>query len=81
MSKRDKLIAALSNRPNNVTFLELRALLEIEGFTLERVTGSHHIFNKGEITFVIPVHKNRVKSIYIKRVLDLIEDDREGETE
>jgi len=48
-------------------------LLELEGFILDRITGSHHIFEKGDIVFVIPVHRNRVKSIYIKRVIELIE--------
>jgi predicted RNA binding protein YcfA (HicA-like mRNA interferase family) len=72
MAKREKLIEALSNHPNNVTFSDVQALLEIEGFNLDRITGSHHIFKKDEITFVIPVHKNRVKSVYVKRVIDLI---------
>ena len=68
MSRREKLIAALSNHPNNVTFTEVRALLTIEEFILERITGSHHVFNKGDVTLVIPVHKNRVKAVYIKRI-------------
>jgi predicted RNA binding protein YcfA (HicA-like mRNA interferase family) len=72
MAKREKLIEALTNHPNNVTFSDVQALLEIEGFNLDRITGSHHIFKKDEITFVIPVHKNRVKSVYVRRVIDLI---------
>jgi predicted RNA binding protein YcfA (HicA-like mRNA interferase family) len=72
MAKREKLIEALTNHPNNVTFSDVQALLEIEGFNLDRITGSHHIFKKDDITFVIPVHKNRVKSVYVKRVIDLI---------
>jgi predicted RNA binding protein YcfA (HicA-like mRNA interferase family) len=72
MAKREKLIEALTNHPNNVTFSDVQALLEIEGFNLDPITGSHHIFKKDDITFVIPVHKNRVKSVYVKRVIDLI---------
>jgi predicted RNA binding protein YcfA (HicA-like mRNA interferase family) len=72
MAKREKLIEALTNHPNKVTFSDVQALLEIEGFNLDRITGSHHIFKKDDITFVIPVHKNRVKSVYVKRVIDLI---------
>ena len=72
MAKREKLIEALTNHPNNVTFSDVQSLLELEGFNLDRITGSHHIFKKDNITFVIPVHKNRVKSVYIKRVLELI---------
>ncbi len=73
MSKRDKLLELLRNSPNNVTFGDIRKLLELEGFDLDRITRSHHIFKKNEIVLVIPVHNNRVKSVYVKRVLELIE--------
>jgi predicted RNA binding protein YcfA (HicA-like mRNA interferase family) len=73
MSKREKLRERLKNNPSSATFSDLRKLLEQEGFALDRVTGSHHIFTKNEITFVVPVHSNKVKSIYVKRVIELIE--------
>lgn len=73
MSKREKLRERLKNNPNNATFSEIRKLLEQEGFVLNRITGSHHIFTKDEITFVVPVHNNKVKTIYVKRVIELIE--------
>jgi predicted RNA binding protein YcfA (HicA-like mRNA interferase family) len=56
-----------------VTFGDIRKLLELEGFDLDRITGSHHIFKRNEIVLVIPVHDNRVKSVYVKRVVELIE--------
>lgn len=67
MSKKDKLLELLKNSPNNVTFGDIRKLLELEGFDLDRITGSHHIFKRNEIVLVIPVHNNRVKSVYVKR--------------
>lgn len=73
MGKREKLIARLTNSPQNATFSDIRNLLEYEGFYLDRVTGSHHIFKYAETTFVIPVHNNRVKAIYVRKVLELIE--------
>lgn len=72
MSKRDKLVERLKNSPNNATFRDIRKLLELDGFILDRITGSHHVFNKNEVTFVIPVHNNRVKSVYVRRVLEII---------
>jgi len=66
MSKKDKLLELLKNSPNNVTFGDIRKLLELEGFDLDRITGSHHIFKRDEIVLVIPVHNNRVKSVYVK---------------
>ena len=73
MGKKEKLLELLKNSPNNVTFGDIRKLLELEGFDLDRITGSHHIFKRDEIVLVIPVHNNRVKSVYVKRVVELIE--------
>jgi predicted RNA binding protein YcfA (HicA-like mRNA interferase family) len=81
MSKREKLRAKIKNNPNNTTFSDIRKLLEQEGFILDRITGSHHIFTKDEITFVVPVHKNKVKAIYAKRVIELIEQTENQEDE
>ncbi|MGI9066258.1 MAG: type II toxin-antitoxin system HicA family toxin [Pyrinomonadaceae bacterium] len=72
MRKR-KLLERLKNNPRSATFDDIRTLLSQEGFTLDRVTGSHHIFKRVGLTFVIPVHGNRVKSVYVKRVVELIE--------
>lgn len=63
MSKREKLRERLKNNPKNATFSDIRTFLEQEGFVLDRITGSHHIFTKDEVTFVVPVHNNKVKTI------------------
>jgi predicted RNA binding protein YcfA (HicA-like mRNA interferase family) len=73
MGKREKIIYRLTNSPQNATFADIRQLLEYEGFYLDRVTGSHHIFKYAETTFVIPVQNNRVKAIYVRKILELIE--------
>jgi predicted RNA binding protein YcfA (HicA-like mRNA interferase family) len=73
MTKREKLRARLKNNPTDATFADIRKLLEQEGFVLDRVTGSHHVFTKDEATFVVPVHNNQVKTIYVKRAIELIE--------
>ena len=71
--RKQKLLVRLMNNPRSATFDDIRALLSQEGFRLDRITGSHHIFKKGQTTFVIPVHANRVKSVYVKRAINLIE--------
>ena len=73
MGKREKLIDRLTNSPQNATFADIRNLLEYEGFYLDRVKGSHHVFIYAETSFVIPVHNNRVKAIYVRKVLELID--------
>ena len=73
MRKR-KLLDRLANNPKEASFDDIRMLLSYEGFRLDRVTGSHHVFKGEGITFVIPVHGNRVKSVYVRRVIELIEE-------
>ena len=75
MRKR-KLLERLKNNPVGVTFDDIRTLLLREGFRVDRITGSHHIFKKADVTLVIPVHANRVKSVYVKRVIELVEEAR-----
>lgn len=71
--RKQKLLDRLTNNPKAATFDDLRTLLFYEGFELERVTGSHHVFKKAGVRFVIPVHANRVKSVYVRRVIALIQ--------
>ncbi|AFY61066.1 type II toxin-antitoxin system HicA family toxin [Synechococcus sp. PCC 6312] len=77
MPKKDKLLQLLRNSPNNARFTDICQLLELSGYLLDRITGSHHIFKKGEVIFVVPVHNKRVKAIYVRRVVELIEGDQE----
>lgn len=76
MAKRTKLFERLKNNPKGATFAQLEKLLIAEDFVLDRISGSHHIFRKGVVTFVLPVHKNKVKSVYVRRVLELIEEEK-----
>ncbi len=73
MGKREKIIERLTNSPQNATFADMRNLLEYEGFYLDRITGSHHVFKYAETTFVIPIHDRKVKAIYVMKVLELID--------
>jgi hypothetical protein len=73
MGKREKLIDRLTNSPQNATFADLRNLLEYEGFYLDKVTDTHHIFIYAETIFVIPIHNDKVKLIYVEKVLELID--------
>jgi len=77
MNKREKLFKRLKNNSNNATFLDIQTLLKQEGFELDRVTGSHHVFIKGDITFVVPVHGSKVKAVYVRRVIELIEQSKD----
>jgi len=53
--------------PSPVRFAEVKRMLERNGWTLNRITGPHHIFTKaGEPHLAIPVHKGVVKYVYVK---------------
>ena len=78
MSRKNKLFDRLKNNPKDVRFGDIRNLMVDIGFELKRTSGSHYIFSKGDITFVIPAHNNKVKAVYVKRLIDIIEKQQKG---
>jgi predicted RNA binding protein YcfA (HicA-like mRNA interferase family) len=55
--------------PSEVRFAVVRKLLEAHGWTLARISGSHHVFTKaGERPIVIPVHHNKVHPRYVREI-------------
>ena len=76
--KKDKILAQLKASPHNARFSDIRNLLEEEGFVLDRIAGSHHIFRKESTIFVVPMHNNRVKVVYVKRAIAIVEDMKKG---
>jgi predicted RNA binding protein YcfA (HicA-like mRNA interferase family) len=67
--------------PSEVPFRELRKYLESHGWTLDRISGSHHIFRKaGERPIVIPVHGHKVKHVYDREVRKRLGPDRQSDT-
>lgn len=76
MSKRKKLLLRIKQNPKDVIFDDLRKLLEMYGFVLKRMRGSHRSF-KGIVSgqavlFVVPCNQP-LKEIYVKKALILIE--------
>ena len=76
-SKREKLRRKLRDAPANARMRDVEALLRGFGFTLARTKGSHHIYeyDDGEQwrQIVIPLHGRKVKEIYVKKVLEMID--------
>jgi predicted RNA binding protein YcfA (HicA-like mRNA interferase family) len=55
-------------------FRDVRQLLEENGWTLVRISGSHHIFRKpGRGLLSIPVHRNKVKPVYVRKIKTILE--------
>ena len=44
-------------------------MLESKGYALDRITGSHHLFEKpGSLSVVVPVHHGKVKYGYVRKI-------------
>jgi predicted RNA binding protein YcfA (HicA-like mRNA interferase family) len=69
----------LAQRPNNVRFEELRRVLEAYGWRLDRISGSHHVFERGGARFSVPIHGGKVKPVYVRQALRWTADEA-GET-
>lgn len=65
--KIEKLVQWLLSEPAQMRFEEVEKILKHEGWHLDRIKGSHHIFVKGALTIVLPVHKGIVKREYLRR--------------
>lgn len=77
MSKRFKRLQRLRKNPKNVSFDDLRLVLEDFGFILERSSGSHHSFKiriRGENQLLVIPYSRPVKSIYVKEAVALIDE-------
>jgi predicted RNA binding protein YcfA (HicA-like mRNA interferase family) len=61
---------------SEVRFAELRRFVEKHGWTLIRIRGSHHVFQKPDgSSYSIPVHHGKVKPAYVREVKKQIGED------
>jgi predicted RNA binding protein YcfA (HicA-like mRNA interferase family) len=62
--------------PSDVRFAILRAQLKRAGWMLKRISGSHHVFVKpGKPPISIPVHKNKIKAVYARKIRQILEEE------
>ncbi|MEA2027596.1 MAG: type II toxin-antitoxin system HicA family toxin [Campylobacterota bacterium] len=73
MSKKDKLLEAIKNNPKNVRFEDLKKILESIGYKAINRGGSHYVFTKANATSLTIPFKKPVKVVYVKQVLNIIE--------
>ena len=59
----------MAQYPNAVSLDEARRVLEAYGWTLARVTGSHHIFAGADAILSIPRRRPHIKPPYVKQIL------------
>jgi predicted RNA binding protein YcfA (HicA-like mRNA interferase family) len=75
MSKLSKLVKQFLSNPSDVRFEEVGYILRAFGFEEVRSKGSHHIFRNSDGRKLTVPKKDgqRVKRVYIKQVVDLLE--------
>ncbi len=75
MTKREKLIARIRARPVDAAYADVKALLELFGWSLDRTKGSHHIFVKPgeEILTISTVGGRRVRQYHLDTICKRLE--------
>ncbi len=77
MSKREKRLQKLRKNPNNVSFDDLKKVLEDYYFEHVRTAGSHHTFiakyDEKDWRLTIPFHRP-IKQAYVMKSLEAIDE-------
>ena len=73
--KKRKLLQKLLSGSKNISFSDAVAGAEMFGFRLDRINGSHHIFEHPEVPGLLNLQdiKGKAKSYQVKQLLCLIE--------
>ena len=68
MTKKRKLLEKILSGSKNIQFDELVTLVEAFGFTLSRVSGSHHIFIHSDIPEIVNLQNRKGEVVSTKYV-------------
>ncbi len=82
MTKLAKLIQSFLAQPSEARFEDVRYVLKAFGFLEKRSRGSHHSFENavGNVIVIPKKGGQKVKRIYIQRIVELLElEDWQGE--
>lgn len=76
MTKADKKNQKIRRNPKNVKFQDLVSWLEANGFSLDRVSGSQHVFVNPVIETPINIQKKKdgtAKAYQVKQAIKIID--------
>ena len=74
MVDREKLLARIRNRPNNVRPRELCTLVEQYGFELRRTSGSHYLYRLGPHKITIPSHPGCLSAHIVRNTIRTLDE-------
>lgn len=71
-----KLLAKITGGSRNVRFADMRRLVEAFGFSLSRVSGSHHIFTHPDVPELVNLQEvnGKAKPYQVRQFLKLVEE-------
>ncbi len=74
MSHFEKLLQKIQQATSDIRYVDLEQVVLHAGYTKVRQKGSHVHFRKQNATFItIPVHKGKVKRVYVKEICKLLD--------
>ena len=75
MARNLKLLEKALRSPQSLRFEEARKLAQAFGFRLDRISGSHHIFNRPGIAHLVNLQdcSGRAKAYQVRQLLKLAE--------
>lgn len=73
MTSRRKRLLKLLNHHSEISFQEIKTVLNDIGYQLIRISGSHHVFRGifGD-TINLPVHNGKINKYYLKDIKNII---------
>lgn len=81
MTRREKLIQRIRQRPAQADFGDVRSLLKLFGWEHASTKGSHARFRKdGERSITVPIHGGKVGRVYLDPICDRLGLDEETGT-
>ncbi|GKH61385.1 type II toxin-antitoxin system HicA family toxin [Campylobacter ureolyticus] len=80
MPKIDKLVKQLKYSQTDVSFEDLKKILEFLGYKMRKGgTGSHRIFIKENKEHINIPERKPIKKFYVKKVLEIYDEENEEE--
>ncbi len=76
VDKKRKILEKVLSGSKNIRFNEMVTLIEAYGFSLARISGSHHIFAHPEVPEIVNIQnkKGEVTPYQVRQFLSLIEE-------
>jgi predicted RNA binding protein YcfA (HicA-like mRNA interferase family) len=76
VAKKRKILDKVLAGSKNIKFSEMVTLIEAFGFSLERISGSHHIFTHPHVTEIVNIQNNKgeVTPYQVRQFLSIIEE-------